>query len=125
MRLTPSVITARIIALAALGVLGVFIFGVDPSTLTLSGRALFFFSVWALVMSLFFLTLISLALRFLDEERARVYLPGALRQGALVGILVSGLALAQFLHYLTWWGGLLFFALILLLEFTARQFHRT
>lgn len=124
MRLSPSIITARIIALAALGVLGVFIFGVDPLTLTTPGQVLFFFSLWASVAALVFLTLAGLATRFLDARAAEAYLPGALRQGGLIGIFVAGIAVAQFFRYLTWWGALLFLALVLLIEFTSRQFHR-
>ena len=124
MRLYPSVITARIMALVALGVLGVFVFGVDPLTLTLSGQSLFFFSFFVLVTTFVFLALLALATRFLDARAAEAYLPGALRQGALLGVCLSGLAAAQFFHYLTWWGALLFFAFILLVEFTVRQFHR-
>lgn len=125
MRLSPSVIIARIIALAALGVLGVFIFGVDPLTLTLPGQALFFISIWGFIAALVFSGLVSLARRFLDERGAEAYLGGALRQGILLGFFVSGVALAQFSHYLTWWGALLFLAFVLLIEFTARQFHRS
>jgi hypothetical protein len=125
MRLSPSVITARIIALAALGVLGVFIFGVDPLTLTIPGHVLFFFSIWALITAFVFLCLVSLATRFLATRAAEAYLSGALRQGGLVGIFVVGLTLAQFFRYLTWWGALLSLALVLLIEFTARQFHRS
>lgn len=124
MRLSPSVITARIIALAGLGVLGVFIFGVDPLTLTIPGQILFFFSFWALVTAIIFLGLTSLAMRFLDRRAAEAYLSGALRQGSLIGLFAAGIALAQFFRYLTWWGALLFLALILLIEFTSRQFHR-
>ena len=115
----------RLTLLAALGVLGVFIFGVDPVTLTIAGQGLFFFALWLLVAAGVTHGLLSLASRFLDESAARAYLPGAVRQGVLVGIYVASLALAQFLGYLVWWVALLALALILLLEFTARQFHRS
>ncbi len=121
---TPFIIL-RIIAFAALGVLGVFIFGVDPATLNIAGHGFFFFSVWLLVASSVALGLLSLARRFLDESAVRAYLPAALRQGVLIGAYVVGIALTQFLGYLTWWIALLVLAFLLLIEFTARQLHRS
>lgn len=125
MRLHTFAIILRSLALAALGVLGVFIFGVDPATLTFAGRGLFFLALWLLVATIIALGLSSLARRFLDERAAEAYLPGAFRQGGLVGVYVSGMALAQFLGYLTWWLALLTLAFILLIEFTIRQFARS
>lgn len=125
MRLSPSLVTARIIALAGLGVLGVFIFGTDPTALTIPGRTLFFCSLWALVASLVSLILLSLARRFLDERATEAYVLSAFRQSGLVASLVTGIASAQFFRLLTWWNALLFLALVLLIEFTARQFNRT
>lgn len=125
MRLHTFALILRLLALAALGVLGVFIFGVDPTTLTIAGQGLFFLALWVFVAALVGQGLGVLAGRFLDERGAMAYLPGALRQGILIGLYVSGVALAQFLGYLTWWIALLAFALILLIEFTARQFNRS
>lgn len=125
MRLHTSVLILRLLSLAALGVLGVFIFGVDPASLTLAGQGLFFFALWLFVAAPVTLGLVSLAGHFLDERGAEGYLAGAFRQGGLVGLYVSGIALAQFLGYLTWWIVLLALALILLIEFTARQFSRS
>lgn len=120
-----SVIILRLLALAALGVLGVFIFGVDPTTLTIAGRGAFFSALGLFVAALIALGLIALARRFLDERAAEAYASSAFRQGGLLGLYVTAVALAQFLGYLTWWLALLAFALVLLIEFTVRQFHRS
>lgn len=125
MRLSTSVIILRLLALAALGVLGVFIFGVDPVTLTVAGQGVFFLSLALFVAALFALGLISLARRFLDERAAEVYVLSAFRQGLFLGLYVAGMALAQFLGYLAWWLALLALALVLLIEFTVRQFQRS
>lgn|GEM_PF-4141058 len=125
MRLSIVVITSRLLALAALGVLGVFIFGADPSTLTIWGQICFFLALTVLVSLFVLLGLLNLARRFLDERAAEAYLGTAFRQGILLGLYATGVALAQFLGYLTWWGALLFFALILLIEFTFRQFRQS
>ncbi len=125
MRLIASVITLRLLALAALGVLGVFIFGVDPMTLTMAGQGVFFSSLALLVAALVALGLISLARRFLDERAAEAYVLGAFRQGVLLGLYVASMALAQFLGYFAWWLALLALALALLIEFTVRQFRHS
>lgn len=125
MRLSTSVIILRLLALAALGVLGVFIFGVDPVTLTLVGQGVFFLSLMLFVSALFTLGLLALAERFLDERAAEVYVPSAFRQGLLLGLYIACLALAQFLGYFAWWLALLALALILLIEFTVRQFQHS
>jgi hypothetical protein len=125
MRLYTFALILRLLSLAALGVLGVFIFGVDPASLTLAGQGLFFFALGLFFAAGVTLGLVSLANRFLDERAATAYLPGALRQGCLVGLYVSGIATAQFLGYLTWWIVLLALAFILLIEFTVRQFSRS
>lgn len=124
MRLSTSVITLRLLALAALGVLGVFIFGVDPVTLTIAGQGVFFSSLMLCVAALLALGLLALARRFLDERAAEAYVPSAFRQGLLLGLYVACLALSQFLGYFAWWLALLAFALVLLIEFTVRQFQR-
>lgn len=124
MRLITFIILARLVTLAALGVLGVFIFGVDPMALTIAGQSLFFFALWLAIAGLVALTLLSLARRFLGDDAARAYLAGALRQGVLLGLYGAGMALAQFLGYLTWWVALLSLAFILLVEFSLRQFTR-
>ncbi len=121
MRLHTSVIILRLTALAALGVLGVFIFGVDPSTLTVWGQTLFFSSLFFLIFALVVLILLALAEKFLNTEMAQAYQLGALRQGTLIGLFLTGVALAQFLGYLTWWLPLLALALALLVEFTFRR----
>lgn len=125
MRLHTFTLILRLLTLAALGVLGVFIFGVDPGALTFAGRGLFFFALWLLTAAGVSLGLVSLGRRFLDERGAAAYLPGALRQGALIGFYIVTIALTQFLGYLTWWILLLALALILLIEFTVRQFNRS
>ncbi len=125
MRLSTSVIILRLLALAALGVLGVFIFGVDPVTLTLVGQGVFFLSLMLFVSALFTLGLLALAERFLDERAAEAYVPSAFRQGLLLGLYIACLALAQFLGYFAWWLALLALALILLIEFTVRQFQHS
>lgn len=124
MRLHTFIITLRFVTFAALGVLGVFIFGVDPTSLTTAGRVFFFFSLWLLVSAGVTLILTSLARRFLDERVAQSYLSAALRQGMLIGAYVAGMALAQFFGYLTWWVALLALALMLLIEFTLRRSSR-
>lgn len=125
MHFSTLLIILRIIALAALGILGVFIFGVDPVTLTVAGQGFFFLALWLLVMVSVMLGLLSLARRFLDESAAWAYFPAAARQGLLIGVYVAGMALAQFLGYLVWWVALLALVLVLLIEFTARQLHRS
>lgn len=125
MRLSTSVIILRLLALAALGVLGVFIFGVDPVTLTVAGQGVFFLSLALFVAALLALGLLALARHFLDERAALAYVPSAFRQGLFLGLYLAGIALVQFLGYLTWWIALLAFALVLLMEFTVRQFQRS
>ncbi|MFZ1626882.1 MAG: hypothetical protein WAT81_03720, partial [Candidatus Moraniibacteriota bacterium] len=98
---------------------------VDPVSLTLAGRGLFFFALWLFATAGVALGLVSLARRFLDERGARAYVPAALRQGGLIGLYVSSIAVAKFSGYLTWWVLLLALALILLIEFTSRQFNRS
>ncbi len=125
MQLHTAVIILRLLALAALGVLGVFIFGVDPVTLTIAGQTLFFFSFWLMVTAVATLGLVSLARRFLAEPAACTYLPSALRQGTLIGGYAMGMVLAQYVDALVWWVALLSLVLVLLIEFTARQFSRS
>jgi hypothetical protein len=62
-----------------------------------------------------------LAEKFLDADAAEAYQRGAFRQGTLIGLYLTGVTLAQFFGYLTWWLLLLALALVLLVEFTARR----
>ncbi|TXH07364.1 MAG: hypothetical protein E6Q06_03165 [Candidatus Moraniibacteriota bacterium] len=124
MRVHTAVILFRLLVFVALGVLGVFIFGVDPAALTVAGQTLFFVALWMLSTSAATLFLLTLARRFLSQSAFQGYLIGSVRQGALLGAWGTSLALAQFFGYLVWWFVLLALALILLIEFTVRQYSR-
>ncbi len=123
MRPSSFLILLRFSALAVLGVLGVFIFGVDPASLTLAGQGIFFLLLGVFVCVSVTLGLLALARRFLPTSAVEAYLPAATRQGALIGFSVAAIAFMQFSGYLTGWAALLVFALVLLIEFTVRQFN--
>ncbi len=123
MRLTVTRILLWFLGLITLMLLGVFIFGVDPETLTRIGQWSFF-GIWFLfTLALAMLAWLGLARRFLGEARAAASQGTALRQSALIAFLVTAILLSQYYQVLTWWGGLAMMAFLLLAELTYRRFQ--
>lgn len=121
MRLSITRTLLLLMVFLTLVLLGVFIFALDPSALTRIGEASFF-GLWFLFFGgIIAWGLLSLAQRFLGEERAMRYQGAAFRQSVLLSILLTGMMVAQYFSVLTWWGALLFLTLLLLLELTFRR----
>jgi Ca2+/Na+ antiporter len=112
-----GVFTFTLLALGAwLGV----VLTVDPSVSGLPGRILFFGSFFAFLLGLVMGAMISLYKKGLGEERAAQHLGAVFRQTLF---LTSFFFINLFLLYRgiwVWWLVLLFFAFVLLLEFTMR-----
>jgi hypothetical protein len=116
-----GVFTFTLLALGAwLGV----ILAVDPNASGLPGKILFFSSFFAFLLGLVMGGMISLYKRGLGEERAAGHVGAAFRQ---TFFLTTFLFINLFLLYRgiwVWWLALLFFAFVLLLEFTMRTLKR-
>lgn len=123
MRLTVTRTLSALVVIITLALLGFFIFGVDPETLTRVGEWSFFGLWFFFLQSSVFLILVSLSKRFLGEERTNLYQGAAWRQGALVALFLTGVMTAQYFGILTWWGALFLLAFLLLLELTYRRFQ--
>ncbi|MEP7162860.1 MAG: hypothetical protein ABI747_03800 [Candidatus Moraniibacteriota bacterium] len=109
-----------------LGILSllVFVFGLDPASLSLWGMSLFFSSLWVAASGVFALSLLFLYARVLGSEGATRFLGGVFRQGILLGTFVLSLALLAYGQVFAWWNALLLLVFFLLLEFTFRKFSR-
>ncbi len=121
MRLTVTRICLLLVVIITLALLGVFIFAVDPESLTYLGQWSFFALWFLFIQSITMLLLLSLAKRFLGEERAALYQGTAFRQSVFLSILITGMMAAQYFQVLTWWGVLVFIGLLLLIELTYRR----
>lgn len=121
MRLTVTRICLLLVVIITLALLGVFIFAVDPETLTRLGQWSFFGLWFLFIQSATALMLLSLAKRFLGEGRATLYQGAAFRQGMFLALLLTGTMTAQYFQVLTWWGVLVFVVFLLLIELTYRR----
>jgi len=121
MRLSITHVLLVLVVLVTLALLGVFIFALDPDTLTRVGEASFFGLWFLFFVGILALTLLSLAQRFLGTERATLYQGAAFRQSILFAFLLTGVMAAQYFALLTWWGTLLLLAFVLLIELTYRR----
>lgn len=98
---------------------------VDPDTSGILGKGLFFSSLFTFTLGLIMEAMIAIYKKGLGEERAARHIGGALRQAFLLNLFVFINILLFYRDIWVWWLSLLFFAFILLLEFTARNFHKT
>ena len=98
---------------------------VDPDTGGVLGRGLFFSSLFAVTLGIIMEVMIAVYKKGLGEERAAKYSGGALPQAFLLNLLAFISILLLYRDISAWWLSLLFFAFILLLEFTARNFHKS
>ena len=110
--------------LLALGSFVGVILKVDPDTGGVLGKGLFFSSLFAFTLGVIMEIMITVYKKGLGEERAAKHIGGALRQAFLLNLLVLINTLLLYRDIWVWWLALLFFAFILLLEFTARNFHK-
>ena len=97
---------------------------VDPDTGGVLAKGLFFSSLFAVTLGIIMEVMIAVYKKGLGEERAAKHIGGALRQAFLLNLLVLINTLLLYRDIWVWWLSLLFFAFILLLEFTARNFHK-
>ncbi len=93
---------------------------VDPDGSGLLGRGLFFGSLFAFTLGLVMEGMISLYRKCLGEERAARHIGNAFRQTILLTAFFFLNITLLYRGIWVWWLALLFFAFILLLEFTAR-----
>ena len=105
--------------LALCGWIGVVV-KIDPEATGLPGRVLFFSSLFVFVLGMVVLGMVSLYRAGLGEERAAQYIGQAFRQALLLTAFVFINILLVYREIWVWWISLLFFAFVLLLEFTAR-----
>ncbi len=121
MRLTVTRICLLLVVIITLALLGVFIFAVDPEALTRLGQWSFFGLWFLFIQGVTTLLLLSLAKRFLGEERVTAYQGAAFRQGMFLALLLTGVMVAKYFQVLTWWGTLVFVVFLLLIELTYRR----
>ena len=93
---------------------------VDPEGSGLLGRGLFFGSLFAFVLGLVMEGMIGVYRKGLGEERAAQYIGSAFRQTTLLTLFFFLNIALVYRGIWVWWLALLFFAFVLLLEFTAR-----
>jgi hypothetical protein len=98
---------------------------VDPDTGGGLAKGLFFSSLFVVTLGIIMEVMIAVYKKGLGEERAAKHIGGALRQAFLLNLLVLINILLLYRDIWVWWLSLLFFAFILLLEFTARNFHKS
>lgn len=98
---------------------------VDPLQAGAMGRGIFAVSFFIFLVGACTLFVTWAYRKGLGEREAVHHLGGAFRQAMLLAILLFGLLLLQYFQMFVWWVGLLFFAAVLLVEFSCRQlFHR-
>lgn len=112
----------RLFTLFGLLSLLVFIFEMDPESLSQWGMAFFFVSLWGVATGLFLLFLLFLYEKAIGGESTVLFLGSVFRQAILLGTLTLGLLILQYLRIFAWWNALLLTAFFLLLEFTFRTF---
>ncbi len=98
------------------------VFTVDPKQAETGGTALFFISLFAVLLGCLTLLVTGTYRRALGDAGTAHHLGSAFRQSFLIATYVEGIAVLQFLHLLYWWNGLLFLSVILLSEFSFRWF---
>ncbi len=97
---------------------------VDPTLSGMPGRLLFFASFFAFLLGLIMGGMLSIYKKGLGEERAAQHVGAAFRQTTLLTIFLFLNLLLLYRGVWVWWLVLLLFALVLLLEFTARTLRQ-
>ena len=114
----------RFFTLLGLLSLLVFVFGLDPKSLSVWGMVFFFVSLWVVACGIFSLTLLFAYEKTLGAENTAFNIGSIFRQAILLGSFVLGVACLFYFHVFVWWNATLFFIFILLLELTLRKFSR-
>ena len=104
--------------LAWLGV----VFLLDPRETGVIGMIIFFVSLFVFLSGFFFLFVVWFYRKGLGDAETTHHLSGAFRQAVLLSLYTVGIIFFQYAHILVWWDALLFFATILLIEFSFRHF---
>ncbi|MFZ2299536.1 MAG: hypothetical protein WAW00_00160 [Candidatus Moraniibacteriota bacterium] len=94
----------------------------DPGETGSMGIGLFSVSLLALSTGCLTLCVTWAYRKALGETGAAHHLSGAFRQALLLSLYAIGIVLLQYARILTWWDALLWFAVILLIEFSFRRF---
>ena len=94
---------------------------VDPTQAGTIGEVLFFTSLFAFLVGVLTLVLMSLYCRAIGATSAAHHLGSVFRQASLLSILFIGIILFQKEHILNWWVALLLFAGVLTVEFSLRK----
>ncbi len=111
--------------LIGLVTVSVFIFAIDPKSLSVWGVLFFFGSLALFAAGALSLLLLSLYRRMIGRESASYFIGTVIRQGILLGLGTALLAFLQYIGLLAWWNGLLVLAFVLLLEFSSRLIFPT
>lgn len=98
------------------------VFFLDPGETGSIGIGLFSVSFFALLTGCLTLFVTWVYRKALGETGAAHHLIGAFRQALLLSSYMLGIVLLQYARILTWWDALLWFAVILLIEFSLRRF---
>ena len=97
------------------------VFLLDPKETGSMGIGLFLVSFFALLTGCLTLFVTWVYRKALGETGAAHHLSGAFRQALLLSSYMLGIVLLQYARILTWWDALLWFAVILLIEFSFRR----
>ncbi|MGK2849124.1 MAG: hypothetical protein ACSLEX_03600 [Minisyncoccota bacterium] len=94
---------------------------INPDETGTVGRMLFFTSFFAFLTGALTLLVTWTYRKAIGEENTTHHLGGAFRQALLFSFYGTGLVFFRYLGILLWWNALLFFAAILLIEFSIRR----
>src|SRR3989344_390333 len=98
------------------------VIALDPQETGDVSRGLFFISAFALLLGILTLTVTWMYRMAFGDARTAHCLSGAFRQALLLSLYILGILFFQYVNILTWWDALLFFAFILLVEFSIRHY---
>ena len=94
---------------------------VDPRLAGTAGTALFFISLFALILGCMTLLVTWVYRKAIGETSAAHHLGIAFRQAFLLALFCALIVFFQFKQILTWWDSLLLLAAVLLVEFSLRK----
>lgn len=121
MSLTAYLWGIRLFLLLSLGAFVGIVLAVDPYRAGTVGTALFFVSLFGVVLGITTLCVTWVYRKGLGEASAAHHLGGAFRQAFLLAFFFETVVFLQMNRLLTWWDTLLVLAAVLLLEFTFRR----
>ena len=106
----------RIITLVSLVAWGFVVYSVNPYEAGISGKTLFYLSLFLFLSGVFILSLTWARRKFSGGEQAFIHLGMSFRQGILLAILTIILLVFQSFKILLWWDGALVVASIFMVE---------